>query len=129
MTMNPVLSAFNHVVAFEVAKDSLVVHVLPAEATRVTANKPKAIRKALLAEMRRNAKEGLGPILAVCEATGGYERHVLAICLELQIAVHKAHGSRVRHFARYLGLLAKHALGLDPGDRSHRRPRARALRA
>ena len=44
--------------------------------------------------------------------TGGYERHVLAICLELGVAVHKAHGSRVRYFARYLGLLAK----TDPID-------------
>ncbi len=112
MTMNPALSAFNHVVAFEVAKDSLVIHVLPADKQSVTANKPKAIRKALLAEIRRNAGCSLGPLLVVCEATGGYERHILAICVELGIAVHKAHGTRVRHFARYLGLLAK----TDPID-------------
>lgn len=112
MTMNPALPAFNHVVAFEVAKDRVVIHVLPDDEQSLAANKPKAIRKALVAEMRRNAKEGLGPMLAVCEATGGYERHVLAICGELGIAVHKAHGSRVRHFARYLGLLAK----TDPID-------------
>ena len=36
-----------------------------------------------------------------------YERHGLAICVELGFAVHKAHRSRVRHFTRYLGLLAK----------------------
>ena len=112
MTMNPVLSAFSHVVAFEVAKDSLVIHVLPTDKQSVAANKPKAIRKALLVEMRRNTECGLGPLLAVCEATGGYERHVLAICVELGIAVHKAHGARVRHFARYLGLIAK----TDPID-------------
>ena len=112
MTMNPVLSAFNHVVAFEVAKDSLVIHVLPTDKQSVATNKPKAIRKALMAEMRRNAEASLGPLLVVCEATGGYERHVLAICVELGVAVHKAHGARVRHFARYLGLLAK----TDPID-------------
>jgi transposase len=112
MIMNPALPAFNHVVAFEVAKDSLVIHVLPADEQIVAANKPKAIRRALVAELRRNAKEGLGPMLVVCEATGGYERHVLEICLELGIKVHKAHGSRVRYFARYLGLLAK----TDPID-------------
>ena len=106
MTMNPALSAFNHVVAFEVAKDSLVIHVLPADKQSVAANKPKAIRKVLLAEIQRGAEDGLGAMLVVCEATGGYERHVLAICLELGVAVHKAHGSRVRYFARYLGLLA-----------------------
>ena len=107
MTMNPALSAFNHVVAFEVAKDSLVIHVLPADQQSVVANKPKAIRKALKAEMRRNAEASLGPLLVVCEATGGYERHVLDVCQELGIAAHKAHGSRVRCFARYLGLIAK----------------------
>lgn len=112
MTMNPALSAFNHVVAFEVAKDSLVIHVLAADKQSVAANKPKAIRKVLLAEIQRGAEDGLGAMLVVCEATGGYERHVLAICLELGVAVHKAHGSRVRYFARYLGLLAK----TDPID-------------
>ena len=112
MTMNPALSAFNHVVAFEVAKDSLVVYVLPTEKQSIAANKPTAIRKALIAEMRRNAEASLGLLLVVCEATGGYERHVLEVCEELGIAVHKAHGSRVRHFARYLGLLAK----TDPID-------------
>ena len=66
----------------------------------------------LLAEIQRGAEDGLGAMLVVCEATGGYERHVLAICLELGVAVHKAHGSRVRYFARYLGLLAK----TDPID-------------
>jgi len=112
MTMNPASPAFNHVVAFEVAKDSLVIHVLPAGEQSVAANKPKAIRKALLAELRRNAKANLGPLLVVCEATGGYERPILDLCVELGIAAHKAHGSRVRYFAKYLGLLAKN----DPID-------------
>ena len=110
--MNPALPAFNHIVAFEVAKDRLVIHVLPAGEQSAAANKPKAIRKVLLAELRRNARANLGPLLVVCEATGGYERHVLDLCVELGIAVHKAHGSRVRYFARYLGLLAK----TDPID-------------
>ena len=112
MTMNPALPAFNHVGVFEVAKDSLVIHVLPAGEQSVAANKPKAIRKTLLAEVRRNAKANLGPLLVVCEATGGYERHVLDLCVELGIPAHKAHGSRVRCFARYLGLVAK----TDPID-------------
>ena len=67
MTMNPALSAFNHVVAFEVAKDSLVIHVLPADKQSVAANKPKAIRKVLLAEIQRGAEDGLGAMLVVCE--------------------------------------------------------------
>lgn len=110
--MSPTHSAFNHVVAFEVAKETLVIHVLPGEGQYSIANRPKAIRKLLMWEMRRNAAADLGSLLIVCEATGGYESHVLAICVELGLAVHKAHGSRVRYFAKYLGLLAK----TDPID-------------
>jgi transposase len=51
-------------------------------------------------------------LLVVCEATGGYERHVLEACVALGLACHKAHGARVRHFAKYLGLIAK----TDPID-------------
>jgi transposase len=110
--MSPTHGAFNHIVAFDVAKDSLAAHVLPGEEQHTLANKPKAIRKLLLREMRRNAVAELGRLLVVCEATGGYERHVLDVCVELGLAVHKAHGARVRHFARYKGLLAK----TDPID-------------
>ena len=112
MTMNPAPRVFNHIVAFDVAKESLAIHVLPGDERQAIANKPKAIRKLLIAQIRRNAKLGLGPLLVVCEATGGYERHLLEICAELGIAAHKAHGSRVRNFAKYLGLIAK----TDPID-------------
>ena len=109
MTMN---NAFNHVIAFDVAKHSLAVHILPGDESHTIENKPKVIRKLLIAQMRRNANLGLGPLLVVCEATGGYERHLLEVCEELRVATHKAHGSRVRHFAKYLGLIAKN----DPID-------------
>src|SRR5262249_49081218 len=99
-------------VAFDVAKHSLSVHILPGGERQTIPNEPKAIRKLLLAQKRENAKLGLGPLLAICEATGGYERPLLEICVELGIAAHKAHGSRVRHFAKYRGLLAK----TDPID-------------
>ena len=110
--MSPTHVAFNHIVAFEVAKETLVIHVLPGDGQHTIANKPKAIRKLLLRELRRNALADLGSLLVVCEATGGYESHVLEICVELGLAAHKAHGARVRHFAKYLGLLAK----TDPID-------------
>ena len=112
MTINPAQKTFNHVVAFDVGKESLAVHILPGDERLSIANKSKKIRKLLLAQMRRNARESLGPLLVVCEATGGYERDLLAICVDLGIAAHKAHGSRVRHFAKYLGLIAKN----DPID-------------
>jgi transposase len=112
MTMNPAQKTFNHVVAFDVGKESLAVHILPGDERQSIANKPKEIRKLLRAQMRRNTNLNLGPLLVVCEATGGYERQLLEICVELEIAAHKAHGSRVRHFAKYLGLIAKN----DPID-------------
>jgi len=112
MTMNPAHGAFKHIVAFEVSKQSLCIHVLPGDERLAVPNTPKAIRKLLIAQMRRSARESLGPLLVICEATGGYERTVLDLCLELGLAVHKAHGARVRHFAKYLGLLAK----TDPID-------------
>ena len=107
ITMTPTHSPFNHIVAFEVSKDSLVVHVLPADKQRTIANTPASVRRLLRAETVRNRKAALGSLLVVCEATGGYERHVLAAAQELALACHRAHGSRVRFFARYLGLAAK----------------------
>lgn len=95
---------FQHIIAFEVAKTSLTIHVLPADRQEGIANTLAAVRRVLRRELRVNSKLGLGPILVVCEATGGYERHVLAEAVALGLAVHRAHGVRTRHFARYLGL-------------------------
>jgi len=100
-------SPYSHVVAFEVSKETLVVHSLPVDEQQCIANTPQAIRRLLKAEARRNARKRLGPLLVVCEATGGYERNVLDAAIELNLAVHRAHGSRVRYFARYRGLIAK----------------------
>lgn len=112
MTMSPAQKTFKHIVAFDVGKESLAVHILPGDERSTIANKPKAIRKLLIKQMHRNANLNIGPLLVVCEATGGYERDLLDICVELELAAHKAHGSRVRHFANYRGLIAKN----DPLD-------------
>ena len=77
MTMSPAQKTFNHIVAFDVSKDSLTVHVLPGDERLTIANKPKAIRKLLMAQMRRNAGLNLGRLLVICEATGGYEHMAL----------------------------------------------------
>jgi transposase len=106
-TVPAIRAPFNHVVAFEVSKDSLVVHSLPADAQCCVGNRPQAVRRLLKAELKRNRKDRLGPLLIVCEATGGYERHVLDAAIQLGLPVHRAHGARVRFFARYLGLAAK----------------------
>jgi transposase len=106
-TMNANHQSYNHIVAFEVSKAKLFVHVLPGGQTFEINNDPAAIRRVLKKEMRRNPGLGLGPLLAVCEATGSYSRHVLASAGELAIACHRAHGSRVRAFAKFRGTHAK----------------------
>jgi transposase len=102
----------DHVVAFEVSKRQLVVHTLPADRQVVIPNTAAAVRRVLSAQVRHNRRAQLGSMLVVCEATGGYEAHVLEAATELGIEAHKAHGTRVRHFARYKGLKAKN----DPID-------------
>lgn len=116
-TLTPIRTSSNpslpeHVVAFEVSKHQLVIHTLPTDKQRTVPNTPAAARRALMAEARHNRRAGLGLMLVVCEATGGYEQHVLAAAASLGIEAHKAHGTRVRHFAKYRGLKAKN----DPID-------------
>ena len=56
----------------------LVVHTLPADRQHAIANTPAAVRRVLKAEVKRNSRRaGSARMLVVCEATGGYERHVL----------------------------------------------------
>lgn len=101
--MNPPAPRFNRVIAFEVAKHALVVHTLPEDRQRRIANTAGAVRRLLRAALERSQ----APLLVVCEATGGYEKHVLAEACALELACHRAHGARVRHFARYMGAAAK----------------------
>jgi transposase len=107
MSMTPTADAFNHILAFEVSKHELVLHILPADNCERMANTPTAVRRALKRERSRNLKLGLGALLIVCEATGGYERHVLDQAVALGLPVHRAHGSRTRLFARFQGHRAK----------------------
>lgn len=97
----------DHVVAFEVAKHELVVHTLPADRQRTIVNTPVAVRRVLTSEIRHNQQARLGRMLVICEATGGYEHHILDVAVELGLEAHKAHGTRVRHFAQYKGFKAK----------------------
>ena len=81
MTTNPPQIVFNHIVAFEVSKEKLVVHTLPDNEQWTIDNKPQAVRRLIKAEIKRNRKKQLGQMLVICEATGGYERHVLDVAL------------------------------------------------
>jgi len=112
MTTNPPQIVFNHILAFEVSKEQLLVHTLPADEQCAIDNKPQTVRRLIKAEIKRNRNKQLGQMLVVCEATGGYERHVLDAAVEMGLSVHRAHGTRVRHFGGYCGLLAK----TDPID-------------
>jgi transposase len=105
---------FTHVVAFEVSKATLLVEARPGGERREIANTPQQVRRLIRREMKRNRHGQLGPMLVVCEATGGYECHVLAGATELGLACHWAHGTRVRYFARFHGRDAK-SDGLDVG--------------
>ncbi len=107
MIMPPTSPRFNHIIGLEVSKAELVVHTLPADRQQRISNTPAAVRRLLKAEQRANARLGLGSLLVVCEATGGYERHVLDQASRLELAVHRAHGSRTRLFARFNGKAAK----------------------
>ena len=53
-----------------------------------------------------------GPLLAVCEATGGYEGLVVQALRQVGVPVHIAHPNQVRAFARACGYQAK-TDGLD----------------
>ena len=69
-----------------------------------------------------NTVKGIGKLLkhlkaqdatvAVCEATGGYERVLVSRLRKTEIAMHVAHPTRVRAFARACGYEAK----TDPRD-------------
>jgi len=107
MSMNPTAPLFNHIVAFEVSKAELVVHTLPADRQERIPNTAARVRRILLREQRANTRLGSGPMLVLCEATGGYEHHVLEQAHELNLNLHRAHGSSTRLFARLVGHKAK----------------------
>ena len=110
-------SGFNHIIAFEVAKDSLTVLAEPGGRRCTIANTRKAVEGLLKREAKhsvtaRTDGQELGPPLVICEATGGYEKPILDAAAKFAFACHRAHGSRMRAFARYEGQLAK----TDPID-------------
>jgi transposase len=87
-------------IGIDVAKDELVVGLLPATTWAVTNTEP-GIR-----ELR--ARLGpLAPTLIVLEATGGYELAVVAALLESQLPVVVVNPRQVRDFAKATGELAK----------------------
>lgn len=86
----------------DIAKRSLDLSPHPACIQRTYAN-DAAGHRALLAAVGRVP----GPIQIICEATGGYEHHLLAALHQAQVPVTLVNPRQVRDFARAKGLLAK----------------------
>lgn len=80
------------VIGIDVGKASLVLHDGLTGRTLAIANDAEAIMEALAPYAAYDR--------AVCEATGGYERLVLAIAHELGLAIHRAHPSQVKAYVR-----------------------------
>jgi len=90
-----------NIIAFEVSKASLTVHSMPDDRQVTIPNAEAAVAKLLKAKAKTCTP------LVICEASGGYERHVLNTSAAAGVPVHRAHGTRTRNFAKYLGLGAK----------------------
>ena len=90
-------------VALDVAKDSLEVGCSTPDAVRLRAveNAPAGFRQLLKALPPRESTA------VVLEATGGYERNVVAELLEAGSRVAVVNPRQVRDFAKGLGILAK----------------------
>jgi transposase len=88
-------------VGIDVAKDELVVAARPLNESWVVPNDDSGIER-LVARLRRAA-----PALVVLEATGGYERAVVAALAAASVPLVVANPRQIRDFARATGQLAK----------------------
>jgi transposase len=88
-------------VGIDVAKDELVVAARPMNESGVAPNDDHGIEQ-LVARVRRAA-----PALVVLEATGGYERAVVAALAAAAVPLVVANPRQIRDFARATGQLAK----------------------
>lgn len=86
----------------DIAKRSLDLSPHPACPQRSYANDAAGLRALLVA-----LAQVPGPIQIICEATGGYEHHLLAALHQAQVPVTLVNPRQVRDFARAKGLLAK----------------------
>jgi transposase len=88
-------------VGIDVSKAELVIAVEPSGEQWQTATTTRAIN-ALVARV-----QALAPTLIVVEATGGYERAVVAACAAAQLPIAVINPRQVRAFAQALGYTAK----------------------
>ena len=88
-------------VGIDVAKDHFDVHSLPQGSSRTLPYNAKGLRLLL------DGLRPLGHCLIVLEATGGYERSLIATLIDAQFAVALVNPRQVRDYARGIGRLAK----------------------
>ena len=91
----------NYFVGIDIAKEELVVHILPTNQQLAVPNSLEGIR-GLLKLFKKN-----NPIQVVLEATGGLERELLAHLAAKGIAVPLLNPKQARDLAKGLGELAK----------------------
>ena len=88
-------------VGIDVSKDHLDVHVRPTQQSRRFLYQETSLSELV---------EWLGqlqPDSIVVEATGGYERWLVAILLSHQLPISVINPQRIRNFAKAMGQLAK----------------------
>jgi transposase len=108
-------------VGIDVSKDRLDVHIRPLGSGFIVGNDATG-HAGLIARLRALRVKRI-----VLEATGGYERALWLALTEAGLIAAVVNPRQVREFARASGRLAKHALGLDPRDRSAGRGGDRAF--
>jgi len=91
----------SHFFGVDVSKDRLDVNVRPDNIERSLSNDEQGFN-ALLDVIKQ-----VPPIMIVLEATGGFERRLVAFLLAHQLPVVVINPKRVRHFAKANGQLAK----------------------
>jgi len=94
-------STSHAVVGIDVAKDSLDVCLLPTEHQFTVTNDPDGFRQLI------DQLPAAGTCQVVLEATGGYQRRVVAALVTAGHQVAVVNPRQVRDFARGLGILAK----------------------
>lgn len=102
--LTPTAKTSPSVIGLDVAKATVTLYDTLSGQTITAPNRPAALRQ-LIARFA-------GHDLAVCEATGGYERDLLAAALGGGLTIHRADGARIKAFIASHGERAK----TDPRD-------------
>ncbi len=93
------IKGLTRVLGVDVAKGSVVIFDSVSARSWSAPNQPRALRQALAPYADYE--------LMVCEVTGGYERALLAVALDLGLPAHRADPLRVKRYIASLGGAAK----------------------